>query len=226
MTPGFTVAASPPNYSVQFNGSSQYLSIASTATFAFGTGDFTIEFWAYPTVNARQDWIDFDNGGGYRLLIYYDGTNIIYYSAGARITGSAMTLNTWQHIAVVRSAGSTKLYINGSQSGSTYTDSINFLAQPLTIAKDNAGSTYVTGYMSNIRVVKGTGVYTSAFTPSTTGPIPATQSANTYGNPSAAISSGTSLLTCQSSTIIDNSTNALTITNNGTATVSSTNPFP
>ena len=197
-------------YSNYFDGNGDYLTAPSSAAFAFGTGNFTIEFWAYPTVNARQDWIDFDNGGGYRLLIYYNGTNIIYYSGGARITGSAMTLNTWQHIAVVRNSGSTKLYINGNQSGSTYTDSINFLAQPLTIGKDGAGSTVITGYMSNVRVVKGTALYTSAFTPPT-GPL--TYVANT------------ALLTCQSNKLIDNSNNNFTITKNGDTTVSPFSPF-
>jgi hypothetical protein len=197
-------------WSNYFDGSGDYLTAPSSAEFAFGTGDFTIEFWAYPTVNARQDWIDFDNGGGYRLLIYYDGTNIMYYSGSARITGSAMTLHTWQHIAVVRNSGSTKLYINGNQSGSTYTDSINFLAQPLTIGKDGAGSTVITGYMSNVRVVKGTAVYTSTFTPPTT--------------PLTAIS-GTSLLTCQSNRFIDNSPNSFTLTRNGDVSVQALNPF-
>lgn len=152
--------------SAYFDGSGDYLTVPSNAAFAFGTGDFTIEFWAYPTVNARQDWIDFD-GGGVRLLLFYSGTNIQFYSGATRINGAAMTLNTWQHIALCCASGVIKLFINGVQSGSSYTSSLNFPAQSLTIGKDNAGSTYVTGYMSNIRIVKGTAVYTSAFTPPT-----------------------------------------------------------
>ena len=196
--------------SVYFDGTGDYLSVPSNAAFAFDTSDFTIEFWTYPTVNARQDWIDFNNNGP-RLLIYYDGTNIVYYSTSARITGSAMTLNTWQHIALVRSSGSTKLYINGNQSGSTYSDSLNFLAQPLSIGKDSAGSTHVTGYISNLRVVKGTALYTANTTPSTT---PLTAVANTV------------LLTCQNSTtpntriIIDNSTNSFPISSVGDTVIS------
>ena len=210
------------SYSGYFDGNGDYLNVASNAAFAFGTSDFTLEFWAYPTVNARQDWLDFDSGGGYRLLVYYDGSNIVYYSGGSRITGSAMTLNTWQHIAVVRNSGSTKLYINGSQSGSTYSDSINFLAQQLTIAKDNAGSTYVTGYMSNVRVVKGVAVYTGTFTVPTS-PLTATQSSGT--NIAAITGTSTSLLTLQSPTFIDNSTNNFTITAFGNSQPTQQNPF-
>ena len=215
-------SVTPTSYSGYFDGNGDYLNVASNAAFAFGTSDFTLEFWAYPTVNARQDWLDFDSGGGYRLLVYYDGSNIVYYSGGSRITGSAMTLNTWQHIAVVRNSGSTKLYINGSQSGSTYSDSINFLAQQLTIAKDNAGSTYVTGYMSNVRVVKGVAVYTGTFTVPTS-PLTATQSSGT--NIAAITGTQTSLLTLQSTTFIDNSTNNFTISAFGNSQPTQQNPF-
>jgi len=68
----------------------------------------------------------------------------------------------------------------------------------------------MTGSISNLRVVKGTAVYTSDFTPAT--------SALTN-------ISGTSLLTLQNATIIDNSTNAFTITNNNTVTTGQTYPF-
>ena len=41
--------------SLSFNGSSQYLSIASTALLNFGTGDYTVEGWFYWTsVTAGQ----------------------------------------------------------------------------------------------------------------------------------------------------------------------------
>ena len=202
------------NYYASFNGSSQYLTVPSSAGFAFGTGDFTIEFWVYPTVNVRQDWFDlYLSSASSRLLIYYDGTNIIYYNyITAKITGSAMTLNAWQHIALVRLSGNTKLYINGTQSGSTATDTFSYIAQPLFIGKDGAGSTYVTGYITNVRVVKGVAVYTGTFTPPTT-PLNNTQSSGT--NISAITGTSTSLLTCQYANIVDASTNVLSITNNG-----------
>ena len=155
--------------SIYFGGSStlDYLSITATSKVNFGTGDFTIEFWAYPTVNARQDWIDISDGTGNRLIVYYTGTSIVYYSnSAARITASAPTFNVWSHIAVVRISGVTKLYVNGvsTGTGNPYTDAYSYPSQPVNIGKDSAGSTYVTGYMSNIRFVAGVGVYTGDFT--------------------------------------------------------------
>jgi alpha-tubulin suppressor-like RCC1 family protein/two-component sensor histidine kinase len=110
-----------------------------------------------------------------------------------------------------------ELSVEIAKSGSTYTDTRDYPSQLLTIGKDNAGSTFVTGFMSNLRVVKGVGVYTGNFT-TPTSPLTSTQSSGT--NIAAIADTSTSLLTCQSATIIDNSSTPLTITNNGTTQVS------
>jgi len=69
---------------------------------------------------------------------------------------------------------------------------------------------YFQGYISNVRIVNGTAVYTSNFTPSTT--------------PLTAIS-GTALLTCQSGSFNDASSNNFTISTNGSPYIASQNPF-
>jgi len=66
------------------------------------------------------------------------------------------------------------------------------------------------GYISNLRIVRGTTVYTTNFTPSTSA---LTAIANT------------SLLTCQSNCIKDNSTNNFAITRNGDTAVVNFSPF-
>lgn len=215
----FTPNSSYSTYgSGYFDGSGDYLNVASNAAFAFGTGDFTVEFWVYPTVNARQDWFDLDDGTN-RLLLYYDGTNIVYYitpTIGAAITGSAPVFNSWNHISVARSSGSSKLFLNGVQTGSTYSDSKNYTAMPLYVGKDGAGSTYITGYMTDLRIVKGTAVYTSTFTPPS---APLTAIANT------------SLLTLQNnqsvnnSVFLDNSSNNFLVTRNGNTTQGTFSPY-
>jgi hypothetical protein len=79
---------------------------------------------------------------------------------------------------------------------------------PLTICQIN--NTAINGYVSNARIVKGTAVYTSNFTPSTT--------------PLTAITN-TSLLTCQSNRFIDNSSSPKTITPSGSPSVQRFSPF-
>ena len=156
--------------SAYFDGTGDYLNIPTTTNFGFSNGDFTIEFWAYPTVNARQDWVDITDGTN-RVLVYYSGSAITFYSVpsnAAAITGPAMVLNAWVHIALAKNSGSSRLFVNGVQVGSTYATNQNyFTTSPITIGKDSAGSTYVTGYISDIRIIKGTGLYTSNFVPPT-----------------------------------------------------------
>ena len=203
-------------YSNYFDGSTGHLTAASNAAFAFGTGDFTIECWVY-VANTSSQMIFVDLRGASSTttapLIYMTSSGVVnYYTNGSvQITGTGITANTWNHLAVARSGTSTKLFINGTQAGSTYSDSNNYVQSSVYIARasDTAGS-YVNGYMSNVRLVKGTAVYTAAFTPPT--------------SPLTAITN-TSLLSCQSARFIDTSANAFTITPTGSPTVQSFDPF-
>ena len=101
------------------------------------------------------------------------------------------------------------LYVNGS-SVSTATNSANHSLTSYWIGK-TFDPFYFNGYISNFRIVNGTALYTSNFTPTT--------------EPLTAITN-TSLLTCQSSTIIDNRSSPLTITVTGDTKVALTDsPF-
>jgi hypothetical protein len=96
------------------------------------------------------------------------GANICYYTnVGFQITGSTLSINTWYFIAVTRSSTSTKLFVNGTQSGSTYTDSTNYTSSsnPLVGALFDGYS--LNGYIDDFRITKGYARYTSNFTPPT-----------------------------------------------------------
>ena len=156
---------------VKFDGTGDYLRVGSSSDFAFGSGDFTIEFWVYFDRHTNyQELFDFRPNEGAYPTMYADGNGIIYYwtNSGNRITSSAVSANTWHHIAVTRSGTSTKLFINGSQSGSTYSDSNTYLQSFIDIGASGFQSNYYfQGYVSNFRVIKGTALYTSTFTPPT-----------------------------------------------------------
>jgi hypothetical protein len=209
-------------YSGYFDGTGDYLSVASNAAFALGTGDFCIEGWYFVYTNKDYNiYFDFRNGIGTAVVPYFYSTStgdVDYFVNGvSRITGSgSIKAGQWSHIAVIRSGTATKLFINGVQIGSTYTDSNNYAQGPVYIGRNNGGGTTYDAsyYCSNFRVVKGT---TGGYgTPGSTITVPTTPLTNI---------TNTSLLTCQSSQFIDNSANAFTITVNGNPQPTVVNPF-
>jgi hypothetical protein len=196
-----------------FNGSTDYLNAAANAVFAFGTAAWTVEAWVY--VTTLQEILVFDtrssaSTAGIGCRIDVNGT--LYYSGSANnsLTSTAITANSWNHVAWVYDGTTLTGYINGV-SGGTATPSFNITQNNGVVGRAGyAASGYMAGYMSNLRVVKGTAVYTANFTPSTT--------------PLTAIS-GTSLLTLQDNRFKDNSSNNFAITATGTPSIQAFSPF-
>ena len=187
----------------------------------FGTGDFSIEAWVYPG--------SYDSVGGFRVFDTRAGSAVapwmfgvrnssnpfidFMYGSSARITGSiSISLNAWTHIAVTRQSGTVRLFVNGVlDTSATITSSINCGTSTPRILKIIDSGTSPEGYASNIRVVKGTAVYTSAFTPPT--------------EPLTAVTN-TSLLILQSpEPFTDNSGNSLAITQVGNVEAKNFGPF-
>jgi hypothetical protein len=205
-----------PNWSNYFDGNGDYLTVPTTTALSFGTGDFTVEVWVYKTAAENASVIDAraNPGTASPWGFFVDGSNFPYFYNGTTYTSAvAITLNAWNHIAAVREGGGLSIYVNGARG----------LLVPLTasldrtagafigmVANTSSPSSYWRGYLSNLRVVKGTAVYTAAFTPPT---APLTAVTNT------------SLLTCQSNRFIDNSTNNFAITKNGDVSVQRFSPF-
>lgn len=188
------------SWSNYFSGG--YLRTTSSTALGLSTNPFTIEAWVYMTDRAAQYWV-VGGQASTQVYIHTDGT-LIFSIPGVRslaASSGTVPLNTWTHVAYVRSSTGTNgfaYYINGVQSGrDTLADDLGTASAGVEVGRTNngAGVTAFTGYMSNVRVVKGTAVYLNSFTPPTT---PLTAIANT------------SLLTCQSNQFIDNSTSNAT----------------
>lgn len=205
-------------WSGNFSGSSQYLTVSTNSAFTYGLSDFTIECWVFlTTTGVLQYIIDQRNSGTANAVIpaiYVSASNVLTYfvSNAAQITGTtALVIGTWYHVAVSRGTLSTKMFLNGTQEGSTYVDANNYEASRVVISSNAAtAGNYLTGFISNVRLVNGTAVYTSAFTPPTT--------------PLTAITN-TSLLCLQNNIYKDNSSNNFTITATGTPPITGFNQF-
>jgi hypothetical protein len=178
-----------------------------------GSGDYTIECWLYITTTSTYDAIYSTTGttsSDIQVQLNNRLLRVSSYTAQTVIAnaGTEVSLNTWTHVAFCRSGTTLKLFKNGVEVGSG-TDSTTWATGAIEIGRV-FGSQMLNGYMSNLRVVKGTALYTGGFTPSTT--------------PLTAITN-TSLLTCQSNRFIDNSSSPKTITVNGNTSVTPFSPF-
>ena len=203
------------NWSVEFDGSGDDIEFASDTSLAFGTGDYTVEMWVYFTgISDSTLQILYRSGTGDTTFLFHaDGNQLSVGTPSVFVSNQSTTFNTgqWYHVAACRSGSTLRLFKDGVQVGSNATDNTNWTSTNTAgIGEDGTGIQRLYGYMSNARVVKGTALYTSTFTPPTE---------------KLTAVSGTSLLTCQSNRFIDNSTNAHTITPAGNVKISSYNPF-
>jgi hypothetical protein len=225
-TTGSPTVSTSGSGSVYLNGSS-YWTVPDNASLDMGSSNFTIEGWYYPTGNAAGGTPIFSKRadgtvvGG--VLVYFQFTSLTPYllvdtggSWGIN-TASSIPFNSgqWNHFAVVRNGNNFNLYINGvsgvsATSSSTIPD--NSSAFAIGAMGANGASPSTACYISNFRVVKGTAVYTGAFTPPT---APLTAITNT------------SLLfnTVSGAYLADGSTNSLTASVGGAPAWNSLSPF-
>jgi hypothetical protein len=160
---------------IAFDGAGDYLDTGSNSAFGYGLNDFTIEFWIYRNASAAvQSFLDQRTGIETVLAptIYISAGFFFYYANGAnRISGGILAASQWVHIAVSRSGTATKLFVNGVQVGSTFTDTLNYIDSPVRVGGANGGAgpglASLSGYIDDLRITKGIARYTANFTPPT-----------------------------------------------------------
>lgn len=172
-TTGSPTVSTSGSGSISFNGSS-YIYTANNTLLQPGTGDFTIEAWVYVVSWPNQALLVEARGGNSSLPwflslgtttsgypYFYDGTTLFY-------SNTYFPTATWTHYAVSRTGTTLKLFLNGTQvaSGTCATNLTGSSIQ--SIGGSQFGGLGLNGYVSNFRFIKGTGLYTSSFTPSTT----------------------------------------------------------
>lgn len=156
-----------------FDGSGDYASVASSTDFKFATGDFTAELWVRRPALTTGNILDVRPVGGgtgnYWAIYFPSTTEISLYASGAdRIrTTHGMVVDTWYHIAVCRASGTTRLFLNGTQLGSSYTDGTSYLVAPVILCASAHTLTdaFVNAYIDDLRITKGVARYTANFTP-------------------------------------------------------------
>jgi len=206
-----------------FDGAGDFLTIPNNASLYFDTGDFTIECWintsatiAYQTIanvygspTGNNGWYFSLGATGANLyLSVFNGSSDAVLEAGSGLNDGA-----WHHVAAVRTGTTLSTYIDGARIATT-TNSFNITAtSTFRLSGWSGGSRDWNGYISNFRIIKGSGPYNAASSTLTVPTAPLTAITNT------------SLLTCQSNRFRDASSNNFAITVDGNSSVQRFSPF-
>ena len=205
-------------WGVSFDGDGDSLTFTNDATMSLD-GDYTFELF----FNAKAIVLDSQHpntwlSGTTQLFIHASGRYVSWYAGGADIVKSAdnaILTNVWNHIAVVRSgtgSNNTSLYLNGTRVAQTQnTATLGASSGTARIGSYSASGGNFDGQISNLRILKGTALYSGSSITAPTSKLTAI--------------TNTKLLTCQSNRFVDNSASSHTITPAGNAAVTSFGPF-
>ena len=171
--------------SAYFDGTGDYISIASSLDYAFSSGDFTVEFFVrfsvVPGAGGYVALLSKQNAAGNEqsFTLWYGGTEkwfFNYSASGTSTAGSSSGLNgntpsvgTWYNIALVRTSNQLNLFVNGVR-GTAFAMNGNAIyggSAPLLVGAANALSPayFINGYIDDLRITKGVARYIHNFTP-------------------------------------------------------------
>ena len=151
-----------------FDGTGDYLSIPDHADWDFGTAAFTVDMWVrFNSTSGSQYLWSFPSDNTYGLL---NAGSLIFAIEGVAVVSSGWvpTTGTWYHLAFIKETGSSnnvKMYVNGTQLGSTGSDSSTVNASGELNVGGYAGNAFLNGWLDEFRIVKGVAAWTANFTP-------------------------------------------------------------
>ena len=172
--------------SIEFDKVDDRLTFAASSDFAFGTGDFTIEFWAYSRdvlgatqrgflqISPATGGLD-TNLADSIIIVQGAGVNGSQLNGGlfANVNGNnvssntaVLSTNTWFHVALTRTSGTVRLFFNGNVHASIANTS-NLTASNLVVGGYYDTTFMYDGYIDDLRITKGVARYTANFTPPT-----------------------------------------------------------
>lgn len=161
--------------SVYFDGSGDYLQLADSTDWYFGSGAFTFEFWAKKTVASASYTVASTISGppfnGFQLVLSSTALVFVAHNNGTSVTtsGGYVPDTGWHHYAVCSNGSNLFLFIDGVQKNSTTASPVVGDANaPMRIGIDwDVSSTAMYGYIDDLRITTGLGRYSSSFSPPT-----------------------------------------------------------
>jgi hypothetical protein len=161
---GYTPAAN--GGSMFLDGTDDLFTIGSYTNLTPEAGDFTVECWFYPTLAMTTEYIYLGTGTG---SFRFGGTTngwALSFGSTELISTPYTNIFEWAHVAVSREGTDLRIFVNGDLK-STVTNSSNFITSTTTVGS-TAGD--FQGYLSGLRFIKGTAIYTASFSVPTSPP--------------------------------------------------------
>lgn len=147
----------------------QFVTVTSSAELAYASNDFTLEFrFKFTTASVFQLLLDMrtaDTDDAVVLALNSSNQPYLFVNGAVQITGTALLVNTWYALALVRNAGTTTLYINGTAVGTPWTDATVYAARPMRIGSQYNGEYGLNGRIDELRSSNNLARYTSNYTP-------------------------------------------------------------
>ena len=148
-----------------FDGTGDYLSLADSVDWDFGTGDFTVDFWIRFNSTAGSQYFIYQTGA---WSFFWNGTALSFNSnvTGSKTFAFSPSVNIWYHFGLIRTGGDTlRCFVDGVQAGVDQTNSDNITGgTTLFIGDDSLGNGQLNGWLDEIRVSKGIARWTANFT--------------------------------------------------------------
>jgi len=208
---------------VKFDGSGDYLEIPDSDDFDFGSGDFTVEAFiegarggsSTNSVIFNQSTGSASSNSSFYFGAGTNGISLYLSTSGSSWTNfiqcgniTSLANNGFHHVVWQRRSNTLEIYVDGilqpvTGGNASFTGTIFNSSRVVDVGRQSTSGSNFNGFISNLRVVKGTAVYTGNFTAPTE---PLTNVTNTK------------LLCCNSSTSATAATvTPGTITANGNA---------
>jgi len=179
--------------SMTFNDAQSSYLISTSADYAFGTNDFTVESFFRAATSSGDNYSgvislrpngEFNSGVGINIRLYNTPNPQIEFFTDGEFGTYSITNDVWYHAAISRNSGTSSFFINGELIKQV-TDTYNYDCNDLVIGRyfTNVDDFHFKGVISNVRVINGTGLYTGTFS------IPDVQLSATYSNTKLLIAS-------------------------------------
>ena len=172
-TPSVTTATfANGNSSGWFDGASQisyYLPYSQATDLNFGITDLTVHGWVrFSSASMGREACVLDGGSGSLVVCKSPENRIFVGSVGHYLSynsGPVVQADTWTHFAWVRYRGQNQLYINGVSAFSVYDAYAISNPTTFTVGARAGGSSYMAGFIDDLRVVRARGLWTANFVP-------------------------------------------------------------